>query len=133
VRNVAEATTLGVSVVIILGIAGALVYRAFHSHDPYLVIEAHALAGEARRAGDRWVVPVEVRNAGDRTATRVTIAVTVEGESAAASSGTADATESYDAHVEYLGGRSRRRVYVYLDRAPGRAPIEARVVHYSVD
>ena len=72
-RAVAEWVVLGVSVFIVLGVLGLLVYDLILGSDAPPFIEVMPLMGELRIEGNQFYLPVSVENTGGRTAEDVTV------------------------------------------------------------
>ena len=124
-RTLAEWVSLGVSALLIISMVGFLIYEGVRGQPPFVPTQVRPLAHEARRLGERYILPIEVRNLGDRTLRELEIEATYrtpEGKE-----------ETQEFTVAYLGEGSSTRLYLYLDRDPSGEKIEARAVHYLSD
>jgi uncharacterized protein (TIGR02588 family) len=124
-RQVAEWVTLVVSLLLILGLAGYLVYRTTLPVDPYATIAARPIHSELRREGEHFILPVEVANRGRRPVREVQIEVRLRPPG-----GTAETREWT---VDYLDGRSRQRTYLYLTWRPGPEDVAAAPILYRLE
>ena len=127
-RKLAEWVTLGVSVVLVLGVAGHLLREALEDRPPYIPVTVRVLTEEAGDTGGTFVLPLEVANRGGRTITSLTVRVTTR----PADGGAAEPTE-IDLTIDYLGEGASERVYVVLDRHPRELRVEARTVSYQLE
>jgi uncharacterized protein (TIGR02588 family) len=125
VRTAAEWVTLGVSALILLGIIGYLVYQAMRPAPPHVRVEARALVGRVERAGDRYVLPIELRNRGRRTVRQLRVEVRHgrQGEE----------PETTELDVDYLGGGSTHEAYVYLEEDPRGLKVEVEPRQYQLE
>lgn len=77
-QSLAEWVTLGVSLLILVGVVGALVYFYVGDSAPEEpTIEVRPQLGEVREATGAFYLPVEVANRGVQTASDVTIQLTL--------------------------------------------------------
>lgn len=124
-RKLAEWVTLGVSVVLVVGVAGFLLYGALQEQSPFVPVEVRLLTELAREENGRYIVPVELRNRGRRTVKDLTVRVRYE------SSGGVE--EAGDFTVDYLGDRATQKVYLYFDRHPRALRVEAAPFAYQLE
>jgi uncharacterized protein (TIGR02588 family) len=120
-RLLAEWVSLVASALLILGLAGFLLYEAVQPDDPYIGAQVRPLLDQTRQEDGRYILPVEIRNPGQRTFRDLKVEVeyvSPEGK-----------PETQDATLDYLGEGSRQRVYFYFDEDPRglKAKAEARV------
>jgi uncharacterized protein (TIGR02588 family) len=124
--RIAEWVSLIVSGLIVTSLAVFLVIRATTPRSSILVIEARPMTAAVERAGDAWVLPVEVHNRGSRTATRLSVEVRWKGDAAE------DASRTLE--LDYLAEGSRRTVYIALERDPRQVEeLSVRLTSYEVD
>ena len=119
-RKLAEWITLLVSVTVI---ASLIVYLAFdltRTTSPYVELVARPAVDEVSKAGDRYVLPVDIHNRG-RAVARANIRIVLSGG------------EQHDVQIEYLGRGSKTRIYKYLDRDPRGARLTVTPTDYSLD
>ena len=69
----ARATTLAISVLLILGLVALVTYVSVTGGDDPPIVEARPLDGEIRHEGEVYLLPVEATNRGGRTAEEVLI------------------------------------------------------------
>lgn len=124
-RTVAEWVSLVTSALLLLGVVVFLVSDGLREPPPFVPAETRPRIDHARRVGDQYVVPIEVRNGGDRTLRSLEIEATYR---------TADGKEeTQELTLDYLGEGSTTTLYLYLDQEPGRAELEVRPAHYQSD
>ena len=124
-RLLAEWVSLGISLLLILGVAGFLLYEALQPSPPYVPAQARALVEETRPQDDRYIMPVEVHNGGERTLREIKIELEYTSPDGK--------RETRDATLDYLGERSRDRVYFYFDDDPRGLHVQAKPVTYRVE
>ena len=117
-RKLAEWVTLLTSVVVIVALIAYLVHDALTPASPYVEILARPSYGEVSRAGNRYVLPIDVESRADRAVTRVNIRITVAG------------APVEDVEIQYLGKRATTRIYRYFDQDPRTLRIEIAPTHY---
>jgi uncharacterized protein (TIGR02588 family) len=125
VRKLAEWVSFGVSALIVVALAAYLVYDGLRTNGPIVPIEVTVAIDEAARAEARYVVPVKVRNNGRRTLTDVKVRVTHR------SGGGEARSEDFD--IDYLPEDAQETVYVFVDRDPREAQVEARALQYRLE
>lgn len=72
-RTVAEWTTLGVSVAILVLVFGAIAWLWVEADSEPTTIEVAPVLDAVRKEGDAWYLPVEVTNRGERTAEEIIV------------------------------------------------------------
>ncbi|HEX2643681.1 MAG TPA: hypothetical protein VHU81_11875 [Thermoanaerobaculia bacterium] len=117
-----EWAVFGVSLALVLGLVGFLLYDAATcaSAPPELVVRL----GRAVPSGGGYAVPVEVRNQGDETAEGVHVEVALElpGQEA----------ERADLDIAFVPRQSRRRAWVTFPVDPAAGRLTGRVLGYEV-
>ena len=78
-RSAAEWTTLIASVVVVLGLAGLVVFDYFTRGTGPPIIEIAPIMEEIRQEGESFYLPVEIANRGAVTAEEVVVEVTLRG------------------------------------------------------
>jgi uncharacterized protein (TIGR02588 family) len=124
-RKLAEWVSLGISLVLILGLAGCLLYEALQPHPPYVPVQVKPLLAEVREEDNRYILPIQVANRGERTLRDLTIEVEYRSEDGK--------SETRDIIIDYLGERSGQKVYTYFDRHPRYLRLRARPTSYRLD
>jgi uncharacterized protein (TIGR02588 family) len=124
-RKFAEHVTLGVSVLVVISIAGFLVRGALQDRPPVVPVDVRVLTSDARQAGGRYVVPVEVRNQGRRTIKDLKVRV-----AHAAQDGT---RETGDVTLDFVPASAVQKVYLYFDRPPRDLRVEAAPFSYQLE
>lgn len=121
-RTVAEWVTLSVSIAILAALFGAIGFFYLRGDGDDAIIEVTPLTGEVLRAGDRFVLPVEIVNTGERTASTVsvTVALMVDGEEA----------ESADFSIDFLAGGASERGVAIFTTDPATAEITVGAVSF---
>jgi uncharacterized protein (TIGR02588 family) len=118
-KNHLEWTVFGISLALILSVAGLLVYQEMTGGDSPASLVARA--GEARDTPDGYVVPVDVRNEGDTTAEEVQLEATLTWR---------DGVERGEAVLPLVPYRSDRRVWIAFSHDPRDGEIKVRVLGY---
>lgn len=124
-RRVAEWITLSVSTLLILGIAGYLVYEMTRSGGPHVTVEARVLFAEVRHEGGRHILPIEIENPGRRTLRDVQIEVRLRPPNGP--------RETRELTIDYLGEKARQKVYLYLDWPPKPGSVRVAPLLYRVE
>ena len=124
-RKLAEWVSLGLSVLLILSLAGFLTTRGLRSEPPFIAAEIRPRVEQARRLGERFVLPVELSNPSPRTLRnlRAEVEFTPEGGE----------PEKREIEIDYLGQGATQTVYLYLDEDPAGLRIEATPLSYRLD
>lgn len=120
-RTPAEWITFGISVAILLVVVGLIASQAVGSDSSALPRVLRT--GPVERRGDRFLVPVEIRNEGGGTAE--TVQVTAEltlGEE----------TIEADQTVEFLAQGERAEVVFVFEDDPASGELDIRVSSYTV-
>jgi uncharacterized protein (TIGR02588 family) len=118
----AEWVSLAVSALLILGIAAYLLRQATLPHEEYVRVRAEALTSQGRELDGTLILPVRVVNPSRHTLREVQLEVSYRagGEE-----------QSADVLIDYLGERSSRMIYVYLQ--PGAREVRAEPRHYRLE
>ncbi|MFN3648339.1 MAG: hypothetical protein ACK47B_02060 [Armatimonadota bacterium] len=124
-RLVAEWISLGISVLLILGLSGYLLWQGLGAETEHIPVQVRPLWGEVRPLGGEYVVPIEVENQGRRTVRDLRIGITYVGEQG-------EEVEQ-DTTIDYLGERSKTRVFVYVPTDPRQAQLEATPSLYRLE
>jgi uncharacterized protein (TIGR02588 family) len=95
-RSVAEWTSLGISLTILLVLAGLVGYEAIVAGGRPPVIEVTPRLEAVRRVGDAYYLPIEIANSGEETAEDVRVRLSL-----ASAGGEREATELL---VPFLAG-----------------------------
>lgn len=116
-----EGLFAALGLLLVLGTVGYLVYRAVTTHvgPPEIRIEQRAITP----LKNGFVVEVDVRNDGNRTAA----ALTVEGELDLPGS----EKETSDVSLDYVPGHSHRRAGLFFEHDPERYPLKLRAKGYQ--
>lgn len=120
-RTSAEWVTFAVSVAILLVVVGLIATQATGSDRPAL--PRVSKTGPVERQGERFLVPVEIRNDGGATAeaVQVTAELTV-----------GDEVVEADQTVEFLAQEEKAEVVFVFDRDPAAGQLDIRVTGYTV-
>ena len=124
-RKLAEWVTTGVSLVLVLGVAGFLVYEGMNQDSKFVGAEVKVLVEQAVERGGKFVVPVRVENRARRTLKDFKVLVTYRSASGE--------RQSEDVVIDYVGERASATVYVYIDRDPRGAEVEAKAAGYRLE
>ena len=123
-RLVAEWVSLGISLLLILGLSAYLVREGL-SGKTELTVQIRPVWDEIQRAHGRFVVPIEIRNAGPRTMRELKIGISyldADGEK-----------QEQEASIDYLGEKSHTRVFIFTPTDPRRARLEAIPLLYRLE
>jgi uncharacterized protein (TIGR02588 family) len=123
--KVAEWVTLGVSLAIILGVAGYLLYQALQNEPPFIAPEIRPVLERVERRNGQYILPVEVRNPGRRTLRDLKIEISWQSAEGS--------KEHIDFTIDYLGESSTQTVFFYLNEDPKSLQPEVRPTHYRLD
>ena len=123
-RSAAEWTTLGISLVILLGMASLVtyLYRVEGTRPP--VIEAQPLRFEGRQEGSLYYLPIEIRNTGDQTVADVVVEtelVTPDG-----------ASETAEIEVTFLAGGAMTEGVVVFSSDPRSGELTVRALSFDL-
>jgi uncharacterized protein (TIGR02588 family) len=118
-KNRLEWTVFGISLALILAVAGLLVYQEITGGDSPASLVARADAPQATAGG--FAVPIDVRNIGDTSAEEVRI------EAALTWTG---GTERGEVVVPLVPYRSKRRAWIAFSHDPRDGEITVRVLGY---
>ena len=124
-RKLAEWVTLAASGLLVLAVAGFLAYQALREDGPYIVAELRPLPERVEHRDGQFILPVEVRNGGDRTLRDFRGEVVLR-----APDGSAD---RHEFRIDYLGERATATVYVYSREDPAPLHIDARPLDYRLE
>ena len=97
-RSVAEWTSLGISLAILLGVAGMVIYLYVTDDNRQPIIEIVPLYAEVRHDGEVYYLPVTVTNTGDETAANVQVRGELQSQSGP--------PETAEFEIEYLAGEA---------------------------
>jgi uncharacterized protein (TIGR02588 family) len=118
-KNTLEWTVFGISLALILVVAGLLLYQEVTAGDTPASLVARA--GEARETAGGYVVPVEIRNEGDASAEDVQLEATLTW---------AGGAEKAEAVLPLIPYRSQRRAWIGFTHDPRGGEVKVRVLGY---
>jgi uncharacterized protein (TIGR02588 family) len=124
-RKLAEWITLSASIILVAAVAGYLLYDWTRPQQPSVPVEVRVLSNDARLEAGRYVVPIEVRNRGNRTLHNLKLHVYWKS--------TESITTMGEFSVDYLGERAHETAYLYFDRHPRDLEIEVRPFAYQLE
>ena len=125
-RTLAEWVSLGVSCLLIVGLAGFLVYEMARGNDPYNLARTAVRANAARQVEAVFILPVDVENTGRRTLRDLEVELTYTPPGK-------QQPERATKTIDYLGEGSTQTLYFYLDHDPRQMPVHVRPLHYRLD
>jgi len=121
-RTTPEWVTFGLSLLVLGGVVGVLVAQLLGEDAPARPV-AHVLVEEIEQVGDRFAVPVEVTNEGDRGAQGVEVsAEIVVGDTATTAGQT----------VDFLGASESVTLVFLFDEDPASGDLTASVDGFTV-
>lgn len=98
-RKFAEWVSLSISVLLILGLTGYLINEALQSNDNLVLVTVRVLTAQSGRAGEQYVLPVEVTNRGSHTLRDLQVEVTAHAKDSSAS----EEPQKREITIDYLG------------------------------
>ena len=122
-RTGAEWVTLGASVLIVLALAGLVLYQQFTQGTKPPTIQIEPKLNEMRQEGDAYYLPVEVTNTGEKTAESIEVQFSLdpgEGEPEAAAFS-----------VQFLAGGESENQTIVFQSDPSKGKL-THVVAFSV-
>jgi uncharacterized protein (TIGR02588 family) len=121
-RTLAELTTLAISALIVLGLVGLTTYFHLTASGGPAVVEVEPRPGEAYRAGQRYYLPVTVRNVGGMTGEDVRIRAILTDP--------AGRQETATLTIAFLSGGSSTDAVIAFGQDPSAGRLEAGVESY---
>ena len=125
-RRLAEWTSLGISLLLILGTTGYLVYQGLREEEPFVPVVVEPQLGSARQLGERYILPIKIRNAGGHTLRDLKIEIELQPPGS-------PQPQVQDFILDYLGERSEQTIYISLDRDPRTVPVRAAPAQYRLE
>jgi uncharacterized protein (TIGR02588 family) len=122
---VAEWISLGVSALLLLGLAGYLLFQASQPRAPYITVEARPMLSDVRQEAGRYILPVAITNQGRRTLRELQVEVSYQSAGGR--------RETREVQIDYLGQQSRQEVYLYFDRDPRELQVQCAPLYYRLD
>lgn len=110
-RTAAQWLLLCVSLAIVLGLVGYITYAHAVNGDAPPAIAVQPVADSLRQVGDRYLLDIQVRNAGDRLAEKVFIRVR-------ANSSHLELPEEADVRIDFLPGQDQETHTVSFSKRP---------------
>lgn len=119
-RTSAERLTLGISLLLLIGLLGGLLWLETRRGDAPARVEVDAHFDSTYEHDEQWYLPVTIRNAGDRAAgtLRVDIVRPVEGEQ----------PEVAELEYTFVAGGEEVEGAVVFDERPTASTVEVDVV-----
>jgi uncharacterized protein (TIGR02588 family) len=115
-----ERLATALSALLVLAVVSVLVWDAAHPDRPPAL---EASAGTPHPVGNRWHVPINVRNGGDVAVQDIAVSVTLEHP---------DTTvRDIDIHIDWLPGRSEREIDAVFAVDPSRGRLSAAVQSFD--
>ena len=125
-HTVAEWVSLVISALLILGIAGYLLYEASKPNGPFIPVEIQAHLEEVRQVDGRFILPVRILNRGGQTLRDLKIELR-------SSPSAGSAPEPSDVVIDYLGKGSEQTAFFFFDQHPRELKLEPRAISYRVE
>jgi uncharacterized protein (TIGR02588 family) len=125
VRSTAEKITTAISVLLIVALAGAILYEGYArgQADPAR-LEVTVLDAEIEQRGDDFYIPIEILNDGDQTVEEVTVSIEVlDGE---------EVVDEAETVVATLGEAETITAMLVIADDPTGLTIDAGVVTYQI-
>lgn len=121
VRLAAEWVTFGISLALIAFVAGYLIYEGLRRNSDFVPVETRIDHARVREVRGKFIIPVQVRNAGRRTLREVQLQILIPDQ------------EPRQVKIEYLAELSDTTVFCVSDSRPAEGAMEARILHYLLD
>jgi uncharacterized protein (TIGR02588 family) len=121
-RSSAEWVTLAVSSLIVLGLIAVTTYFYLTASDAPVAVQVEPRMAETYRVGDRFYLPISVRNRGGQTGTDVRVRVSLTGSDGR--------QESAEVLVNFLAGGGTSKAVVSFGSDPRQGQLEAGVTSY---
>ena len=121
-HSVAEWVTLVISLAIVFGLIALTTYFYLTASTDPVMVEVEPRTAEVYQAGDRFYLPVTVRNRGGETGEEVRVRVTL--------TGAAGRQETSELQVQFLAGGGTSRAVMAFASDPRQGQIEAGVISY---
>ena len=125
-RKLAEWVSFGVSLLLILALAGYLIRQGVYGNGPIMPVETIVQLDRVGRTGERYVVPIEVHTRGDRTMRDAKVEVTHRKDPNVE-------PQAQDFMIDYLGEGSKQTIYLYFDSDPATLDVRVNVLHYWLE
>ena len=121
-RTTAEWVTLSISIAILALLFGAIGFFYLSGNDTVAIIEVTPLTEQVRAEGEQFLLPVEITNTGEQTASSVSVTVSlmVDGEE----------EQSADFSVDFLAGGASERGVALFTTDPATGEITVTAVSY---
>jgi uncharacterized protein (TIGR02588 family) len=124
-RRLAEWVSFGISLALVLGLAGHLVWRMRVPVDEVVDARVTPQIDRVTEQQGRFVLPLAVENPSPRTVRDLQVRIEYGAPGAA--------PESMELLIDYLGQASEQIVYVYFRRDPRALKIRAEPISYRID
>jgi len=121
-RSTAEWVTFAISSLIVLGLIGVTTYFYLTGSDAPPMVEVEPRPAETYQSGNRFYLPVTVRNGGGMTGEEVRVRVTL--------TSTDGRQETAELTVQFLAGGGSSRAVAVFGSDPRSGQVEAGVVSY---
>jgi uncharacterized protein (TIGR02588 family) len=123
--QLAEWVSLVVSVLLIVGLAGYLLYEALQSNEPLVPVEVQPSFNQVTEANGRFILPVNIANRGQQTLRSLKIEVDYRSLDST--------TATIETLLDYLGERSEQTAYFYFEEDPRKLDVKVRPASYQVE
>lgn len=124
-RKLAEWVSLGISAFLVLGLAGYLVFLVTQPRSPYVTLIVTPLVQQVQRAGDLYILPIEVRNSSPRTVRELKVQARQQAPDGQ--------WHSREFTLKYLGAQGSQKVYLYFDHPPRAGQVTAQPLEYRLE
>ena len=114
-RSLAEWVTFGICLAILVALVGLVTFADFRGEERPPTVEVTPALDAVRHEGDRYYLPVQIRNQGDQTAEDVRVRLSL-------TSGDGE-IESADVTVPFLAGRETARATVVFRKDPAQGSL----------
>lgn len=121
-RSIAEWVTLAISSLIVLSLVGLTSYFYLTGSTAPATVEVEPRLSETYQAGNRYYLPLTIRNTGGETGEEVRIRVSVTDSSGR--------TEAADVTITFLAGGGSSRAVAAFGSDPRQGQVDAVVVSY---
>ena len=122
-RSIAEWTTLGISLAILLTVVGLVTYLYVRNDDQPATITVSTSLDEIRQDGGIYYLPVDVMNEGDETAEAVQIQAELDTGSGV--------PETAQLSIQFLAGGEKVQGTIIFSNNPEQGELSIRPVSYN--
>lgn len=121
-RRLAEGISLAISALLILSLAGYLLWEAVEGNGPYAVVDVQLAWADLQETNGTYILPVRIKNTGSVTLRDLEVRINhldEDGKSA-----------EREIKIDYIGEQSTETIYLYFNRPPKELQVKAIPLQY---